>query len=46
MDNAVTLSILVAVLVVLLFLIYSTVHIVRQYERLVIFTLIRGSIKP
>ncbi len=49
MDNPVTLSILVAVLIVLLFLIYSTVHIVRQYERLVVFTLGRvtnGSAGP
>jgi regulator of protease activity HflC (stomatin/prohibitin superfamily) len=39
MDDPVFLAILVAVVVVLLFLIYSTVNIVRQYERLVIFTL-------
>ena len=48
-DNPVTLSILVGVLVVLLFLVYSTVHIVRQYERLVVFTLGRvtnGSAGP
>jgi regulator of protease activity HflC (stomatin/prohibitin superfamily) len=48
-DNPVTLSILVGVLVVLLFLVYTTVHIVRQYERLVVFTLGRvtnGSAGP
>jgi regulator of protease activity HflC (stomatin/prohibitin superfamily) len=39
MDNPVTLAILVIALVVVLFLIYSTVNIVRQYERLVVFTL-------
>jgi regulator of protease activity HflC (stomatin/prohibitin superfamily) len=39
MDDPVFLAILVAVVVVLLFLIYSTVNVVRQYERLVIFTL-------
>ena len=39
MDDPVFLAILVAVVVVVLFLIYSTVNIVRQYERLVIFTL-------
>lgn len=43
MDNPVTLTILVVVLVVVLFLIWSTIHIVRQYERLVIFTLGRVS---
>src|SRR5918997_2381161 len=39
MDDPVTLAILVAAVAILLFLIWSTVHIVRQYERLVIFTL-------
>jgi regulator of protease activity HflC (stomatin/prohibitin superfamily) len=39
MDNPVTLAILAIALVVVLFLIYSTVNIVRQYERLVVFTL-------
>jgi regulator of protease activity HflC (stomatin/prohibitin superfamily) len=39
MDDPVFLTILVVVVVVLLFLIWSTVNIVRQYERLVIFTL-------
>jgi regulator of protease activity HflC (stomatin/prohibitin superfamily) len=39
MDDPVTLAILIAGILVLLFLIWSTVHIVRQYERLVIFTL-------
>ncbi|HEX9635202.1 MAG TPA: SPFH domain-containing protein [Candidatus Limnocylindria bacterium] len=49
MDNPVTLAILAIVLVVVLFLIYSTVNIVRQYERLVVFTLGRvtnGSAGP
>ena len=32
------LAILVVVLLVILFLIYNTIHIVRQYERLVVFT--------
>jgi len=48
-DDPVTLAILVAALAVLLFLIYATVHIVRQYERLVVFTLGRvtnGSAGP
>jgi regulator of protease activity HflC (stomatin/prohibitin superfamily) len=39
MDDPVLLTILVVGVVVLLFLIWSTVNIVRQYERLVIFTL-------
>jgi regulator of protease activity HflC (stomatin/prohibitin superfamily) len=39
MDDPVLLTILVVGIVVLLFLIWSTVNIVRQYERLVIFTL-------
>jgi regulator of protease activity HflC (stomatin/prohibitin superfamily) len=39
MDDPVVLAILVIALVVVLFLIYSTVNIVRQYERLVVFTL-------
>ncbi len=49
MDNPVTLAILAIALVVVLFLIYSTVNIVRQYERLVVFTLGRvtnGSAGP
>jgi regulator of protease activity HflC (stomatin/prohibitin superfamily) len=49
MDDPVTLAILVAAIAILLFLIWSTVHIVRQYERLVIFTLGRvtnGSAGP
>ena len=49
MDDPVTLAILVVVLLVVLFLIWSTIHIVRQYERLVIFTLGRvtnGSAGP
>lgn len=49
MDDPVTLAILVIVIVILLFLIWSTIHIVRQYERLVIFTLGRvtnGSAGP
>ena len=49
MDDPVTLTILVVAVVILLFLIWSTVHIVRQYERLVIFTLGRvtnGSAGP
>ena len=37
-DNPVTLAILVIVLLVILFLIANTIHIVRQYERLVVFT--------
>jgi regulator of protease activity HflC (stomatin/prohibitin superfamily) len=37
-DNPVTLAILVVVLLVILFLIANTIHIVRQYERLVVFT--------
>src|SRR5438874_10956029 len=36
-DNPVTLAILVIVLLVILFLIANTLHIVRQYERLVFF---------
>jgi regulator of protease activity HflC (stomatin/prohibitin superfamily) len=43
MDDPVQLAILVAVVLVLLFLIWSTINIVRQYERLVIFTLGRVS---
>ena len=39
MDDPVLLAILVAGIFVLLFLIWSTINIVRQYERLVIFTL-------
>jgi regulator of protease activity HflC (stomatin/prohibitin superfamily) len=39
MDDPVLLTILVVGVVILLFLIWSTVNIVRQYERLVIFTL-------
>jgi regulator of protease activity HflC (stomatin/prohibitin superfamily) len=39
MDDIVPIVILVVVALVLLFLIYSTVNIVRQYERLVVFTL-------
>jgi regulator of protease activity HflC (stomatin/prohibitin superfamily) len=39
MDDPITLAILIAAIAILLFLIWSTVHIVRQYERLVIFTL-------
>jgi regulator of protease activity HflC (stomatin/prohibitin superfamily) len=39
MDDPVLLTILVVGVVVLLFLIWSTVNVVRQYERLVIFTL-------
>jgi regulator of protease activity HflC (stomatin/prohibitin superfamily) len=49
MDDPVLLAILLAGVVVLLFLIWSTVNIVRQYERLVIFTLGRvtnGSAGP
>ena len=49
MDDPVTLAILIVVIAVLLFLIWSTIHIVRQYERLVIFTLGRvtnGSAGP
>lgn len=49
MDDPVTLTILVVAIAILLFLIWSTVHIVRQYERLVIFTLGRvtnGSAGP
>jgi regulator of protease activity HflC (stomatin/prohibitin superfamily) len=49
MDSPVTLTILVIAIVILLFLIWSTIHIVRQYERLVIFTLGRvtnGSAGP
>jgi regulator of protease activity HflC (stomatin/prohibitin superfamily) len=49
MDNPVTLAILVIALLFILFLIYSTINIVRQYERLVIFTLGRvtnGSAGP
>jgi len=49
MDDPVTLAILVIAIVILLFLIWSTIHIVRQYERLVIFTLGRvtnGSAGP
>jgi regulator of protease activity HflC (stomatin/prohibitin superfamily) len=49
MENPVTLAILAIALVVVLFLIYSTVNIVRQYERLVVFTLGRvtnGSAGP
>ena len=38
MDNPVAVAILVIVLLVILFLIFNTVHIVRQYERLVVFT--------
>jgi regulator of protease activity HflC (stomatin/prohibitin superfamily) len=39
MDDPVLLTILLVGVVILLFLIWSTVNIVRQYERLVIFTL-------
>ncbi|HET9541179.1 MAG TPA: SPFH domain-containing protein, partial [Candidatus Limnocylindria bacterium] len=39
MDEIVPIVILVIVALVLLFLIWSTINIVRQYERLVIFTL-------
>ena len=39
MDELVPIIVLVIVALVLLFLIYSTVNIVRQYERLVVFTL-------
>ena len=39
MDDIVPIVILVIVALVLLFLIWSTINIVRQYERLVIFTL-------
>jgi regulator of protease activity HflC (stomatin/prohibitin superfamily) len=39
MDDPVLLAILTAGILVLLFLIWSTINIVRQYERLVIFTL-------
>jgi regulator of protease activity HflC (stomatin/prohibitin superfamily) len=39
MDDPVLLAILVVGVLVLLFLIWSTINIVRQYERLVIFTL-------
>jgi regulator of protease activity HflC (stomatin/prohibitin superfamily) len=49
MDDPVLLAILVAGIAVLLFLIWSTINIVRQYERLVIFTLGRvtnGSAGP
>jgi regulator of protease activity HflC (stomatin/prohibitin superfamily) len=49
MENPVTLAILVIALLFILFLIYSTINIVRQYERLVIFTLGRvtnGSAGP
>ena len=38
MDNPVAVAILVIVLLVVLFLVFNTVHIVRQYERLVVFT--------
>ena len=44
MDDIVPIVILVVVALVLLFLIYSTVNIVRQYERLVVFTLVEISI--
>lgn len=43
MDDPVLLAILVVGVLVLLFLIWSTINIVRQYERLVIFTLGRVS---
>ena len=43
MDEIVPIVILVVVALVLLFLIWSTINIVRQYERLVIFTLGRVS---
>ena len=43
MDDPVQLAILVVGILVLLFLIWSTINIVRQYERLVIFTLGRVS---
>jgi regulator of protease activity HflC (stomatin/prohibitin superfamily) len=49
MDDPVLLAILIAGIAVLLFLIWSTINIVRQYERLVIFTLGRvtnGSAGP
>jgi len=43
MDDPILLAILLAGVFVLLFLIWSTINIVRQYERLVIFTLGRVS---
>jgi regulator of protease activity HflC (stomatin/prohibitin superfamily) len=43
MDDPILLAFLVAGIFVLLFLIWSTINIVRQYERLVIFTLGRVS---
>jgi regulator of protease activity HflC (stomatin/prohibitin superfamily) len=49
MDDPVLLAILIVGVLVLLFLIWSTINIVRQYERLVIFTLGRvtnGSAGP
>ncbi|HET6381056.1 MAG TPA: SPFH domain-containing protein [candidate division Zixibacteria bacterium] len=49
MDNPITLVIAIVAAVVVIFLVASTVHIVRQYERLVVFTLGRvtnGSAGP
>ena len=43
MDDPIMLAILIVGILVLLFLIWSTINIVRQYERLVIFTLGRVS---